>query len=296
MPVSLIEPAELRQLLLRQPDDLSPVVIDARPHSEFETGRIPGAISFNWELWCEKAPAYLGECLQQPGYWGLLTSHTARNIESELSRLGLSNDRPIIVYADGPFSKGREGRIAWMLAYWGALDVRLLNGGWSAWKNSGFETVTPGNELHAEVLRVATGGNFRLVLQPERRARLASLVSSARNGRMPVMLDTRTRKEYVGLDYRYMPRMGSVPDSLLVTHSSVFAPDGRYLDRDAYLKAMPGKVINSAETVSFCEVGVRACNVSLLFEIYTGQIMPVYDGSMMEWSADLTLPVQTLTA
>jgi thiosulfate/3-mercaptopyruvate sulfurtransferase len=288
MPVSLIEPAQLSRLM----SSLLPVIVDARPHEEFAVEHIPGAVSIHWDDWCDKAPEYLDDCLQQPGYWGVLTSAQNCLIESQLSRLGLSNDRPIIVYADGPFSKGREGRIAWMLAYWGAADVRLLNGGLSAWKNAGLETSAGSNRQNHD----GPVGTFKISLQAERRVQLPALVKDARFGRMPVMLDTRTRKEFVGLDYRYMPRMGSVPDSLLLSHSSIFANDGRYLARDAYLKAMPDKVLNTSEAVAFCEVGVRACNVSLLFEIYTGHVMPVYDGSMMEWSADLSLPVRTLTA
>ncbi len=40
--------------------------------------------------------------------------------------------------------------------------------------------------------------------------------------------------------------------------------------------------------VSYCEVGVRASTFSLLHEIYIGEIIPVYDASVMEGVAPVT--------
>lgn len=39
------------------------------------------------------------------------------------------------------------------------------------------------------------------------------------------------------------------------------------------------------------EVGVRSCVFALLHELYTGQIVTNYDGSLMEWALDEELPV-----
>jgi 3-mercaptopyruvate sulfurtransferase SseA len=38
---------------------------------------------------------------------------------------------------------------------------------------------------------------------------------------------------------------------------------------------------------------VRAATVAVLHEVYTGQVVATYDGSLMEWGLDPTIPVIT---
>lgn len=42
---------------------------------------------------------------------------------------------------------------------------------------------------------------------------------------------------------------------------------------------------------TYCEVGVRASTYAMLYEAYTGRVLPVYDGSIMEWGVYKDLPV-----
>ncbi len=44
--------------------------------------------------------------------------------------------------------------------------------------------------------------------------------------------------------------------------------------------------------VAYCEVGVRSCLFALLHEVYTGQIIANFDGSIMEWALDTQLPME----
>lgn len=43
--------------------------------------------------------------------------------------------------------------------------------------------------------------------------------------------------------------------------------------------------------IALCEVGVRSSLFCLLLELYCGQIIPNYDGSMMEWGLYRELPI-----
>lgn len=270
-------------------------IIDARPAEEFDGGHIPSAINICWEDWCAKAPAGLNPELSQPGYWGCLTEKSDEEISKHLSELGLSNDLPILVYAGAAGSKGREGRVAWMLLYFGASDVRLLDGGISAWLNSGgkLESGTAAAANKAASPSTSEGScSFRLNRQSSRRLTLAELKDrlSGNTKSQPVLIDTRTKHEFVGDSYPYMPRAGSIPGSFLVPYASIFEPAGNFVTASKLSSLLPDR-LGQKELVSFCEVGVRACTVALLHEIYTGEIVAVYDGSMMEWGADPALPV-----
>lgn len=139
-------------ITLLSPDDLlhrgnitAFLILDARPYSRYFVGHIPGAVWMGWESWCDTPPRHAASMLAQPGYWGVLRDDTMETLAERLGRFGVSENRPIVVYADGPRSKGREARIAWMLLYWALPSVSLLNGGWSAWLRQGgdVETVAP---------------------------------------------------------------------------------------------------------------------------------------------------------
>ncbi|GAC1523924.1 MAG: hypothetical protein NVS2B16_32290 [Chloroflexota bacterium] len=90
----------------------------------------------------------------------------------------------------------------------------------------------------------------------------------------------------------YQPRMGHLPSAVLIPFTDLFAPSGRYIDQTAYGEHVPTEVQEASHLVAYCEVGVRACTFALLHEIYTGHVVQVYDGSIMEWSFDPRLPVQ----
>ncbi len=282
-PISLITVAELSGLLEKDPGSVS--LVDTREISEFELGHIPGAIHIAWEEWCAKAPAEAKADLHQPGYWGLLTEMQDDEIASKLTKLGLSNDRTVVVYADGNKSKGREGRISWMLLYFGASDVRILDGGFNSWKaNSAAVSVAPD--------AVPPPGEPFLVRRDEnRRIRLQELKSLMSEKPYPLLIDTRSLPEFIGDSYEYMPRTGTLEHACLLPYSKLFNSDGTFLNAENLQKVWPEQAAQAKSIVAFCEVGVRACTVALLHEIYTGEKIPVYDGSMMEWGSDPELPV-----
>ncbi len=283
MTISLISPAELKQLT----DGKTTIsIVDTRPAEEYNQGHIPGAVHLQWEEWCAKPPAGLSSELNEPGYWGRLFDADDATVSKRLSEFGFRNKMPIVVYADGVKSKGREGRVAWMLLYYGAKDVRILNGGFHSWKSLGDTVAQSGEEpTHGPE------SDFTVSKDERRRVLIDGLKSLMEKDPSLLLIDTRTPREYAGGDYRYMPRMGTLPDSKLVPFASIFNDDGTFVAGEKLKKLVLENQEEQRNVVAFREVGVRACTVVLLMEIYAGTVVPVYDGSMMEWSADPLLPV-----
>lgn len=283
MTISLISPTEFKELI----DSKLPIsIVDTRPAEEFNEGHIRGAVHLQWEEWCAKPPAGLSKELDEPGYWGRLFDADDATVSRRLSEFGFANEKPIVVYADGVKSKGREGRVAWMLLYYGAKDVRILNGGFRLWKMLG-EQITQTDVDHSPVRK----SEFVVSKDERRRVLIDGLKKLMANDPSLLLIDTRTPREYAGGEYRYMPRMGTLPDSKLVPFASVFNDDGTFVGGERLKKLVLENQEEQRNVVAFCEVGVRACTVALLMEIYAGTVVPVYDGSMMEWSADPLLPV-----
>jgi thiosulfate/3-mercaptopyruvate sulfurtransferase len=259
------------------------VLVDARTNEEYERGHMPGAVLLEWERWCEPAPSSAGSILAQPGYWGVLRHAPDAWYAERLGELGISSRRPIVVYAGGPASRGREGRIAWMLLYLGASSVSLLDGGWPAWLEAGgqVEQTYPSPD-HAD---------FAVERRPERRVDLTLLAARYGMEQAPLLVDTRSPAEFHGEIDPYLPRMGRIPSSVLVPFDYLFDRHGRFLDGDRYRAGLPQALLDGRELLAYCEVGVRAGLFALLHEAYTGQIVSVFDGSLMQWALDPALPV-----
>ena len=278
----LVSPTELRRQCHRSGHP--PIIIDARPVEQYRRGHIPGAISVDWTAWCDAAPSPAQRVLRRPGYWGTLAERSTRWYADQLGALGISSEVPIVVYADGPRSKGRDGRVAWMLLYLGAQSVALLNGGWQGWRciDGTIERSTPPPKL----------GRFVVNIQTQRRCWPSDLIDRDGPDGRQVLVDTRTLAEFKGRVHPYQPRMGHLPGAVLVPFAELFMPSEMYLDARTYADRIPYQVQRALHLAAYCEVGVRACCFALLHEIHTGRVVQIYDGSMVAWSLDPALPVQ----
>jgi thiosulfate/3-mercaptopyruvate sulfurtransferase len=170
-----------------------------------------------------------------------------------------------------------------MLLYLGASEVYLLDGGWSSWL---------AREGEVQVgIESPERGHFTVRFHPERRRTLRTLRARFRTGTLPVLIDARTRAEFDGEIQECLPRGGHLVGACLVPFADLFEPAGRYVAREWYLKMLPQEARQASNLVAYCEVGVRAALLAMLHEAYTGQVVAVYDGSVMEWALAPDLPM-----
>jgi thiosulfate/3-mercaptopyruvate sulfurtransferase len=262
-------------------------LIDARPRSDFDAGHIPGALWMGWEEWCDIAPAPEGSILRRPGYWGLLRQMPCDWYEERLTSQGLRSGDPIAVYADGPQSRGREGRIAWMLLYLGAVAVSVLDGGWQAWLRMG------GDVERASA--TPAPGCFPVSFQEERRWTLTHITSRHQTVEGPCFVDTRSAEEFSGETPACLSFRGHIPGAVLIPFTSLFDVNGKYIDQASYLNALSPAVSPMDDIVAYCEVGVRASLFALLHEAYAGRIVSVFDGSAVDWALNAGLALSSGT-
>jgi thiosulfate/3-mercaptopyruvate sulfurtransferase len=285
--ITLISAHQLQLLLAGEiPGQVTSLVVDSRSEPEYEAGHIPSALRLGWEDWNAKPnlkTTGLSLDLWEPGYWGALDNFRLMEFAGRLAQLGLSNHRPVVVYADSLASKGREGRIAWMLLYLGVENVFLLDGGWRAWLDAGGRS----DRLESRAER----GSFSLRLDRRRRVSTNALARMCGRGIMPTSVDTRSLSEFQGDSFDYQPRTGHLPGAVQLSYESLFEESGTFASPDKFLALLDSRVLSDPNLITYCEVGVRASTYALLLEAYTGRVLPVYDGSIMEWGADKTLPL-----
>lgn len=239
-------------------------IVDARDLSDYLERHLPGAVHMDWKDYKQKEASFLDKVFgEQSG----LVLEDIDVISRRMTKLRLREDLPILVYGgNGPW--GDEGRVAWNLLYWGAKDVRLLNGGVKVWKER-VATLRP--VLHPQK-------SFRANLDPRRRIRYSELKASLKKGHV---YDVRSMREFNGAR-AYGVKGGKIPSALHFDDRLLYDEDGHYIEALKLLKEIPELPL--AE-VTYCTGGVRSALAALLIEAYTGKLVRNYDGSMWEWQA-----------
>ncbi|WP_265568872.1 sulfurtransferase [Streptomyces hygroscopicus] len=188
---------------------------------------------------------------------------------------GVSADRPVVVYDGG--QGWAAARAWWMLRWTGHPDVRVLDGGLSAWDGP----LASGTEEPA-------AGDFRPVPGALRLLDADGAAALARTG---LLLDARAGERYRGEVEPIDPVGGHIPGAVSapttenVTETGHFRSPAELADR---FKALG--VTEDTEVAVYCGSGVSAAHEVLALTI-AGIPAALYVGSWSEWSAGPGRPV-----
>lgn len=281
----LLQPEDLKDRLSQ---GLCPLVIDTRPSEIFAKGSLPGSINLLWEDTCCKPQIKVAPVLHTPGYWGNLDEPALEKLAQTIGAFA-GNEDEIVVVGSGHKDKGREGRIAWTLAYMGAKRISLLNGSVEPLLQAladNSEDIRPVARPKLQAGQAVQESKFKLVLSENRRIKMPELKNLLQTQAQAInLVDTRSIPEFNGDSYDYQPRKGHIPGAILFPYDDMFSGPEKlsYIGKNQFLSKIGA--FSDKPTVSYCEVGVRAALYAVLHEIYQGEIVRVYDGSIMEWGA-----------
>nr|WP_085914268.1 sulfurtransferase [Pseudonocardia autotrophica] len=201
-------------------------------------------------------------------------------LQSAARRWGIRADRPVVVYdASGGLAAAR----AWWLLRWGGHDdVRLLDGGLSAWQQAELP-VESGDVPAPAPGDVVLPGGLLPVLDADGAAELAG---------SGLLLDARAGERYRGEVEPIDPRAGHVPGAVSAPTGDNLGPDGRFRPV-AELRARFAALGARGRPVGvYCGSGVTAAHqVAALAAI--GVPAALYPGSWSAWSNDPERPVAT---
>jgi thiosulfate/3-mercaptopyruvate sulfurtransferase len=267
MRTPLIDVAELRTLL---PNvtllDVRWVLGRTDGHEVYRAGHIPGGVFVD-----------LNTALADPaGAGGRHPLPDPDRFVALMRAFGVSNDCPVVVYDD--VAGTSAARAWWLLKYFGHSDVRLLDGGWSAW-------VTSDGPVETGDATVG-GGDF-----------------SGRPGSMPVLevdyilafatsgtlIDARAAERFRGETEPVDPVAGHIPGAINVP-TAANLDGGRFKSveelREVYAAALEGPV------ACYCGSGVTAAHDVLALSLL-GVDAALYPGSWSHWVTDRSRPVAT---
>jgi thiosulfate/3-mercaptopyruvate sulfurtransferase len=267
----LIDTVDLRALI---DADRPPTVLDVRYRlgasqgaAEHEAGHVPGAAYVDLDT-ALAAP---------PGAGGRHPLPDTATFVGAMRSAGVRSGHPVVVYDD--WSGHAAARAWWLLHHHGVEDVRVLDGGWSAWVADGGPVETGPVDTEPGDLD-GTPGSMPVV-EPDGVLEVG------------VLVDARAGERYRGEVEPVDPVAGHVPGAVNVPTSMNLTPEGRFRPvaelRELYagVGAVPG-----ADVAAYCGSGVTACLDVLALEL-AGVRAALYPGSWSDWVSDPGRPVQT---
>ena len=193
---------------------------------------------------------------------------SGRSVQAAARRWGVRDGVPVVVYDD--WNRAGSARAWWVLTAAGIPDVRILDGGLSAWigpLDTGTVTPEPGDvtvrhdDLYAGAMPTLT----------------AEQAADA-----GVLLDARAPERFRGDVEPVDPVAGHIPGARNVPSTSLLSDDGRFEPADG-LADVDGVYCGSGVTASVVLAALAADGVEAA----------LYPGSWSEWCSDSTRPVET---
>jgi thiosulfate/3-mercaptopyruvate sulfurtransferase len=197
--------------------------------------------------------------------------------------LGIGDDTNVVAYdtTGGMWA----ARLWWMLRVFGHERVAVLDGGWAAWQ-------AQGRPVSTEVAAVEPA-TFTARLRPELLATKEQVAEASASGG-DRLVHALSPEMFRGEEQAALPRPGRIPGSVNVPFTAVYAQDGTFRPpaelREVFADVLP-RAGDGGRVVTYCGGGIAASSDALALALL-GVNAAVYDGSLVEWARDESLPMQ----
>ncbi len=187
-----------------------------------------------------------------------------------LAELGIGRDTAVVAYDDSGFAFA--ARLWWMMTALGYTDVRILNGGYTAWHQLG--GICGDGSYEAEPVPAHDGTEYTGVVDME------GLRAAQAEG--AILIDSREEKRYQGLEEPIDPVAGHIPGAVNYPWQSVTDASNYSLGVAAQVQRW-SELDGERPLLVYCGSGVTAC-VNLLSLALAGRDdARLYAGSWSDW-------------
>ena len=281
-PNVLISPTELSALMQIEPV----VVIDTRDADTYAAGHIPGAVNLR-EIFTFLATSTAEGLTELKGTFA-----------EHFGGVGLSGAETAVFYEDALNSGyGQSCRGYYLLTWLGYPKVKVLNGGYSAWKAGGMASTTEVTPVTPATFPTDLTMADVMLTKDEM---LAAVLGQS--GGDIVLLDVRDIDEWIGdssspYGRDYAPRKGRIPGAKWLEWYRFMKPSsmGPMIKSPDEVKAEAATAgISTDDTIYlYCFKGARASNTFLALKQAGFNDVRMYFGSWNEWSRDPALPIES---
>ncbi len=277
-PSVLVSPAQLSAMMAVEPV----VIIDTRDADTYAAGHLPGAVNMR-EIFTFLATS------TAEGLTALKSTFA-----EHFGLVGLSGAETAVFYEDALNSGyGQSCRGYYLLTWLGYPKVKVLNGGFSAWKAQGLpvstEAATP------------TPATFPADLAMSDVMLTKEDVAAALNTKV-ALLDVRDIDEWTGESSSpygkdFAPRKGRLPGAKWIEWYRFMKPSAQgpvfKSPLEVQAECATAGIATDDTVYLYCFKGARASNTFLALKQAGFSDVRMYFGSWNEWSRDDSLPIET---
>lgn len=254
----IVDATEAKQLI-----EQGATLLDTR---RFALTRLQGAVYVNWQQFSPEHAITRGRLLEENA---LLTQ--------KLQSLGISRQKPVVVFANPPSGWGEDGRIVWMLRTLGHSQTVMVDGG--------FEALLAANvPVQQRQDAAVVPGDFVVSRNSAWEIQRDELRDHLGQNNM-VVIDTREPREFAGKTPYGEQRGGHVPGAINLYFKQLLGEDGKLLSAQEIRAQLKDAGISpDTQVVVYCTGGIRSGWLASVL-VTLGYQVRNYAGSMWEWSA-----------
>lgn len=251
-------------------EDENVLLVDCRGADKTKKGTIKGAIATTWQE--------IGTCDESYGKagdenWGKIPEPA--ELAEKLGQLGMTKDKEIILLGETLDGWGDDARVLWELAAAGYTNIKMVDGGYSAVKDSGIETQKGASEPTPAKVEIDSIDNTHVMGTDE----------LMKNYEDYKIVDVRTDEEYEGATKYGEAKGGHLPGAIHVRYTDLFREDGTLRSQADIEKMMEDAGISKDDKiVAYCTGGIRSAYTQLVLEMAGYENTWNYDQSYWRWA------------
>lgn len=253
--------------------------LDGHSRIDYLRGHIPCAVYSNYLKagWRSKVNNVVGQLSPVP------------KLEKLIGGLGIGDNTHVVIYSAGKnaLDMGSDTRVFWTFKVLGHDNVSILNGGFAAYTADKKNSVQKGMNTPKPV-------KFTAHLRKDMLVSMQDVYKAMKDKEL--LVDNRPHDQYIGVNrHPKAKRNGTIPGAINLPESWLTMNNGGKFRTQAELKKLyaAAGVSTTAPQINFCNTGHWAS----LGWFVTSQLLgdkkaKVYDGSMVQWSADKSMPME----
>ena len=209
---------------------------------------------------------------------------TAEYFARAMGALGVGEASRVVAYAQE--SPMWATRLWWLLRYFGFDEVRVLDGGLTAWRRAGLA-------LSSDLVSV-TPARFSARARSELLAVKDDLIAVV-GGEPACLVNALTPQAFKGLGPGAYSRPGRIPGSVSLPAQSLLDTETWCFRPRCELAEVLADLLGSdpaVPVIAYCGGGISATVDVFALSMLGRDDIRLYDGSLTEWSADPQLPLE----